>query len=226
MSDQGARSGTDAGQAVYSPLVLKLYDAWVLGVSNALLWRCPTRELRALYDRNVAAHHLDIGVGTGYFLHHARFPVPDPQITLADLNANSLAAAAHRIRRYRPSTLVADALRPLPLPRWFGSAGLCYLLHCLPGPMSAKAAVFDGVADAVEPGGRVFGATIVQGDTPRSRPAQALMDLYNAKGIFSNRDDTLAELDHEFRCRFDEAVVRQVGTVALFEGRVPGRPRR
>ena len=51
-----------AGQAAYTPLTLKVYDWFVLGFSNRYLWRCPTSELEALYDRNVSAHHLDIGV--------------------------------------------------------------------------------------------------------------------------------------------------------------------
>ncbi len=212
---------TRAGQAVYSPAVLRLYDAWVLGFSNRFLWRCPTSELRALYDRNVAASHLDIGVGTGYFLDRVRFPVAAPRITLVDLNANSLQAAAHRIRRYRPHTVMANALAPLPLDRAFGSVGLCYLLHCLPGDMAAKCKVFDGVAAVVVPGGRVFGATIVQGDAPRSWAAQALMDAYTARGIFSNAGDTFDGLTRELTRRFDDVRVMRRGCVAIFEARVP-----
>ena len=220
MTQDGPGPLSRPGQAVYSPLVLKLYDFWVLGLSNTLVWRCPTRDLRALYDRNISGHHLDLGVGTGYFLHYAQFPVAQPIITLADLNAHSLAAAARRIRRYRPVTMVADALQPLPLPRTFHSASLNYLLHCLPGPMAHKCAVFDHVVRVVVPGGRIFGATIVQGAAPRNWAAQALMDLYNAKGIFSNRHDAIADLESELRSRFDAVVVSRQGCVALFEGRV------
>jgi hypothetical protein len=76
----------EAGQAVYSPMVLHTYDWLVLGLSNHRLWMCPTQELRRLCDRNVSARHLDVGVGTGYFLDKARWPVPKPKITLLDLN--------------------------------------------------------------------------------------------------------------------------------------------
>jgi hypothetical protein len=107
----------DAGQAVYSPMVLHTYDWFVLGLSNHLLWRCPTAELRRLYDRNVSPRHLDIGVGTGYFLDKAKWPVPNPAITLVDLNANSLRAASQRIRRYASQTVLANALEPLPVSR-------------------------------------------------------------------------------------------------------------
>jgi SAM-dependent methyltransferase len=219
--DETGRTSVVAGQAVYSPLVLSVYDAFVLGFSNHVLWRCPTAELRALYDRNVGARHLDIGVGTGYYLDRARWPVPAPAITLLDLNANSLAAAAHRIRRYSPRTIAADALAPLPDLGRFDSAGLCYLLHCLPGAIPAKGVVFDRVRPLLAPGARVFGATIVQGDAPRSRPAQRLMDLYNTKGIFSNRDDRAGDLEAELKSRFRDVRVDLKGAVALFEARAP-----
>ena len=98
-----------AGQAAYTPLTLRIYDWFVLGFSNRFLWRCPTSELEALYDRNVSARHLDIGVGTGYFLDKAAWPVADPEITLVDLNPHSLDAAARRIARFSP-----DACRQYP----------------------------------------------------------------------------------------------------------------
>src|SRR5262249_45187685 len=162
----------------YSPLVLGLYDGLVLGLSNHFIWRCPTAELRRLYDRNVTARHVDLGVGTGYYLDKAAWPVANPDLTLIDLNPNSLATAARGVKRYAPKTVLANVLAPLPSMREpFGSAGVCYLLHCLPGTIREKASVFDHLAPALQPGARVFGATIVQGDVPRSSVAQALMTL-------------------------------------------------
>lgn len=209
----------EAGQAVYSPLVLKIYDWFVLGFSNRLIWRCPTPALRALYDRNVSVRHVDIGVGTGYFLDNANWPVPEPAITLVDLNPNSLTAAAKRIRRFVPRTVVANALEPLPPLGPFDSAGLCYLLHCLPGAIEAKAAVFDHLRPTLALGARVFGATILQGDAPRSKPAQGLMNLYNKKGIFSNAHDTRQALETALKRRFTGVNIEMRGAVALFEAR-------
>jgi len=57
-----------AGQAVYSKRVLGNYDLVVLGLSNRFLWRCPTERLLEHYNRHVTENHLDVGVGTGYFL--------------------------------------------------------------------------------------------------------------------------------------------------------------
>lgn len=213
------REEVEAGHAAYSPLVLRLYDFLVLGLSNHLLWRCPTAEIMNLYDRNVTACHLDIGVGTGYYLDHARWPVPNPSIALLDLNPNSLAAASRRIARFAPRTVQANCLAPLPLAEKFDSVGLCYLFHCLPGPIREKAVVLDHLRPALAPGARVFGATILQGDRPCSRPAQALMDFYNRKGVFSNARDTLDELETALRQRFQDVHIEMRGTVALFEAR-------
>lgn len=206
-----------AGQAAYTPLTLKVYDWFVLGFSNRYLWRCPTSELEALYDRNVSARHLDIGVGTGYFLDKASWPHRSPEITLVDLNAHSLDAAAQRIARYAPDKLVANALEPLPLETAFDSVGLCYLLHCVPGSIPEKAAIFDHVLPVMSEGASVFGATIVQGDAPRPGPAQALLNLYNRKGIFSNARDTCADLKAELEQRFTDVRLTRHGAVVVFE---------
>ena len=42
----------EAGQAVYTHSLLSLYDLWVLGFSNALVWRCPTGILRNVNRSN------------------------------------------------------------------------------------------------------------------------------------------------------------------------------
>jgi hypothetical protein len=211
----------EAGQAVYSPGVLRKYDWFVLGFSNRLLWRCPTSNLRQLFDRNVSARHIDIGVGTGYFLDKAKWPVPKPVITLLDLNTNCLNMAATRIRRYTPQSVRANVLEPLPQLGPFRSASLCYLFHCIPGSIPEKAIAFDHLRPLLARGARVFGATIVQGKTPRSGVAQRLMNLYNAKGIFSNAADTITDLDAALRARFVDVKVTLKGTVALFEATAP-----
>ncbi len=205
------------GQAVYTPLVLKSYDLWVLGLCNHLLWRCPTVKLRALYNRNVTSNHLDVGVGTGYFLKHARWPNLEPSITLLDLNPNSLHAAARRIADLSPKTVQADVLQPLPALGPFQSVGMCYLLHCLPGTMAQKAVLFDHLSDVMVAGGVIFGATILQGDAPRSRSAQKLMDIYNQRGIFSNTHDDVEALQRALDSRFGGVKIETSGCVALFE---------
>jgi hypothetical protein len=44
---------TYAGQTIYNPVTLALYDIVVLGVSNRLIWRCPTPRILRLYNQHV-----------------------------------------------------------------------------------------------------------------------------------------------------------------------------
>lgn len=208
----------ERGQAVYTPLTLRwFYDFVVLGVSNRFLWKCPTADLLAHYNANISASHLDIGVGTGWFLDRCRFPSAQPRLALMDLNPHCLAHAAARIGRYRPELLQRNVLEPIIYdgPK-FDSVGLGYLLHCLPGRMAEKAVLFDHVRPLANPGARLFGSTILQGDVPRSHLARKLMDTYNAKGVFSNRHDDLASLTAELRTRFTAVEIKVTGCVALF----------
>ena len=208
-----------AGQAAYTPWTLRAYDVFVLGFSNRFLWRCPTSGLMDLYARNVGKRHLDIGVGTGYFLDKTAWPVARPEITLLDLNPHSLEAAARRIARYQPRTVTADALQPLTVSGPFDSVGMSYLLHCMPGRLADKCVVFDHIRPALAPGAAVFGATILQGDAPRSLAAQKLLDFYNRKGIMANAQDNFADLERELRARFPDVRLTRRGAVALFEAK-------
>jgi hypothetical protein len=207
-----------AGQAAYKGWVLRwVYDLWVLGVSNHRLWKCPTARLRAHYDANLSANHLDVGVGTGYYLDRCRFPTPTPRLVLMDLNPNSLEHAGARAARYAPELLRRNVLAPIAYDgQGFDSVGLMYLLHCLPGRLEEKAAAFDHLRPLMNPGAVVFGATLVQGDAPRSAAAQRLMDVYNAKGVFSNRDDTVEGLRAALGKRFARPQVELVGCAAVF----------
>ena len=208
---------TQAGQAIYTPRNLALYDTVVLRVSNRWVWRCPTSRLRADYDRHVAAAHLDVGVGTGYFLDQCRFPVPGPRLALFDLNPDALAHAAGRIARYAPRTERVDVLTPIEVEAEpFGSIGMNYLLHCLPGPMPHKATAFDHLMPYLAPGGVLFGSTILSQGVRPSAVATRLMAFYNERGIFDNADDSLIDLRDALEARFDDVRIVVTGCVARF----------
>lgn len=209
-----------AGQAVYTKPVLRAYDFIVLGVSNRWIWKCPTSELVAHYNRHVTANHLDVGVGTGYFLDKCRFPSSNPRVALLDLNQNTLDFAARRVARYKPETYRRSVLDPIDIQaEKFDSVGINYLLHCLPGSMAAKAVCFDHLKALMNPRAVIFGSALLQGGVERSGAAKRLMDVYNKKGIFSNTADDLDGLTTELRKRFADVSVRVVGCAALFSGR-------
>ena len=209
-----------AGAAVYSRALLMTYDVMVLGLSNRFAWRCPSSMVLSLYQANVTSNHLDVGVGTGYFLARCRFPTPRPRLSLLDLNRNSLAFTARRLRRYEPTTFVGDVLSPLALPGpRYDSIGLNYLLHCLPKPLERKATALDHLRPHLAPGGVLFGSTILGQGDGASAAGRALMRFYNARRIFGNEDDSLEGLRAALSARFDAVEVRQVGAVALFSAR-------
>lgn len=210
-------SDSQAGVAVYSPLTLRLYDAWVLGISNRYAWGCPTGEvLLPFFRQHVGRRHLEVGVGTGYYLAKADLPA-DTEVTLLDLNPASLTAARARLGRLA-RTLRHDVLEPLDAAVGpFDSIALFYLLHCL----AQKGRVFAQLAPVLAPGGVVFGATILGDAAGHNGFGQRLMTLYNRKGIFGNAGDTLADLERELRRHFGQVELRQVGRVALFSAREP-----
>ncbi|NMO19614.1 class I SAM-dependent methyltransferase [Pyxidicoccus fallax] len=211
-----------AGQAVYTRWTLRLlYDVGVLGYSNRFVWKCPTSTQLDWYNTNVSDNHLDVGVGTGYYITNCRYPSPSPRLALMDLNSNSLEHAANRAARYAPEMYRRNVLDPIDFDgARFDSIGLNCLLHCLPGSMDEKSVVFDNLRPLLNPGGCLFGSTLLQGDVPRSAQARLLMRAYNRRGIFSNQKDTRESLERALRTRFDEWQVAVHGCVALFRARV------
>ncbi|MDJ0799996.1 MAG: hypothetical protein QNJ51_24845 [Calothrix sp. MO_167.B12] len=59
---------TILGAAIYSKSLLLIYDFFVLGLSNTFCWQCPTKLILNFYNQHISDKHLDVGVGSGYFL--------------------------------------------------------------------------------------------------------------------------------------------------------------
>ncbi len=210
-----------AGQAVYTRRILHLYDFVVLGLTNHLIWNCPTQWLVEHYNKHITANHLDVGVGTGYFLAHCRFPSHSPRIALSDINRNSLDFAAQRIARHTPETYLRNVLEPVSINAAnFDSVGINYLLHCLPGTIAAKTVTLDHLKALMNPNAVLFGSTLLQGGVSRKWFAKRLMTFYNKKGIFSNQHDDLDGLKRALNQRFHDVSVEIVGCAALFSGRM------
>lgn len=217
-----AEAATRRAVAVYTPLTLALYDLAVLRFSNSFVWQCSSRVLLNFYNEHVSDRHLDIGVGTGYFLDRCRFPSTQPKIALFDLNPHSLAKSAKRLRRYNPSCYVGNALQRIDISMSeFGSISLNYLLHCLPGNLATKSIVLEHVKPLLRDGGVVFGSTILGEGVRHNALAKQLMKSYNAKGIFSNWSDRQSDLEAGLKAHFDEHAIRIAGCVALFSARRP-----
>lgn len=214
---------TEKGAAIYSPLVLKLYDWWVLGLSNRYAWQCPTRTvLLPLFRRHAGRHHLDVGVGTGFYPASAGLP-DSTRMTLMDLNAGSLQAAQHRLHRSSTVLVEHDVMTPLPARAGedFDAISLFYLLHCLPGTMADKSVAFGHLKSRLAEGGVLYGATILGDAAEHNGFGRRLMAIYNRKGIFGNRHDTRDELERALQQHFLQVTITVEGKVALFEARQP-----
>lgn len=209
----------EAGHAFYTKRALAIYDLAILGYFSRFAWKCPSRRILEHYDEHVSTNHLDVGVGTGYFLDRCRFASPSPRLALMDLNSNCLAVAGRRIARYDPEVYRANVLEPIPFgaPK-FDSLGMNYLLHCLPGSIRSKGVVFQHLKALVNPGGVLFGATLLHDGVQRNWLARRVMDRNNAHGIFSNTEDDLEGLRWVLSQHLTEPVVEVVGCVAVFSG--------
>ena len=205
--------------SVYSKKTLLIYDFLVLGISNEYIWKCPTRSLLKFYNEHVSSHHLDVGVGTGYYLNKCKYPVSNPTVHLLDLNSNSLTNTAKRIKRYNPIKHEANVLSPLQieLPK-FHSIAINYLLHCLPGDIQFKEKVFHNLTPFLNKNGVIFGSTILGTEFKANPLAKKLMKFYNSKGIFCNKDDSLNCLEKVMQRNFSKYFIKQIGCVALFSG--------
>jgi len=211
----------EAGHALYTKRFLRVYDLVVLSLTSRLAWKCPSSRIVKHYDDHVSSNHLDIGVGTGYFLEKCRFPSSTPRVAMMDLSENCLDVAGRRIARYEPERYIANVLEPLRIqaPK-FDSVGMNYLLHCLPGTIRSKAVAFANIKPLVNPGGVVFGATMLYDGVKKNLLARRMMDDLNDRRVFTNTADDLEGLRWGLEQHLTDTHIEIVGTAALFWGRV------
>lgn len=207
--DRGARA------SIYNGLTLRVYDLAVLGLTNSLIWRCPTARLVDHYRNNVGASHLDIGPGTGYYLER----VDARSISLLDLNESSLAASAERIApQVEVRSLRQSFFDPLDSNLHFDSIGLNFLMHCIPD--RCKWNRLAELRAHLAPGGMIFGSTVVP-DHEGANPAAILLNgIYNRLGVFGNSDDTTTDITNALHglCHVQ---VDRVGQVVMFSAQMP-----
>jgi SAM-dependent methyltransferase len=143
-------------------------------------------------------------------------------VTLLDPNPNVLSHASRRLTRLDVSAVEADVLKPLPLSGPFGSAALNLVIHCLPGPMSRKAAAVANVAAVLAPDGVLFGASVLVTAGPQTWLSRRVLGAFNRRGAFDNLDDTEDGLREILGASFDRVEVEVVGSIAIFAATAPG----
>ncbi|MGB6073235.1 MAG: class I SAM-dependent methyltransferase [Rhodococcus sp. (in: high G+C Gram-positive bacteria)] len=211
---------TRPGAAPYSKLFLAIYDLWVIRLSNDYGWRCNRGYFVDLYRERIGRRHLEVGPGSGWVLANIDLPT-DIDLTLVDLNANSLEHTASRLN-VSPTLIEHDVMLPLPENvDTFDSVSINYVLHCLPGDWSTKSVALTNLADAMNPEGVLFGSTVIGVDQNYTALGAALMFVYNRIGAFGNRHDDLPGLRQVLTDRFAQVEVTMVGNVAFFVARHP-----
>lgn len=206
-----------AGQRVYNRFTLSLYDLILFKICTGPIWGCSTDKLLQQYNDNISNNHLDVGVGSGYLLDKCQFPTAQPQLALMDLNEASLSYTANRLRRYNPTTYRRNILAPIALDgAKYDSIGLNYLLHCLPGNIVEKSVVFDHLYQHLQPGGVIFGTTILGSGIKANYVAKRLMKIYNKKQVFCNAADDLASFKQSLASRYADFSLNVQGCAVMF----------
>lgn len=217
-SDPGFKGFKD-----YTPRFLKTYDPWVVGFMVPRVWKSGSEPGIDLYRRHMGHRHLDVGPGTGYFIVQVE-PPAHTELTLADPNPHVLDHCAETLAAWNPTLVEANVLEPLPVDGPFDSAGLAHVIHCLPGPMKAKAPAIEHIAAVLSDDGVLFGGTVLGLSEKHSWAARAFLRMANLQGGFDNRDDTVDGLRAILEPSFGEVEIEVHGSIAYFVARGPRRP--
>jgi len=212
---------TESGASVYSPTVLKLYDLCVNGLSHRFVWQCPTKTvLLPFYKEHLGPKHLDVGVGTGFFIARAGL-TSSHQVGLLDLNENCLRAAAAQVKQAKVRTFRRDIMQPSsePADTGYDSISLFHVLHCLPVTMDDKETAIANLKRYLSKTGVLYGVTILGEEAGHKPIGRMLLKLYNDKGIMHNMADTLDGLQLMLGRQFRNVQIRRHNKVALFVAR-------
>ncbi|KAL8938875.1 MAG: hypothetical protein Q9216_003658 [Gyalolechia sp. 2 TL-2023] len=223
-SDASAR-----GAEVYSRFrLLAIYDWWVLGIVSSLAWACSVRSFTVPWCRRSIrkGEHLDIGVGTGFCL--TRADLTGVKLTLVDLNQDSLDTTKRRLvdqgkaKAEETRCLLHDITRPLPpsCPK-FNSVSLYYLLHCMPGPVAAKTAVFAHLKHSMTPDGVISGTSVLGKGVSHNIFGRLIMLWMNGKGWFDNRADNAEDFTEALKEHFHFVETRIEGVVFVWRASNP-----
>ena len=208
---------TRVGQLFFSSMSHRLYDTGLYKFVTGSIWRCPTAVLFDNYADNVSNNHLEVGVGSGYFLHRILCSDFLDRLMLSDLNRRCLAKSKARLDAFAPETLQHDIRDPLPpTANGFRSLGMNYVLHCVPGRFSQDQSIFRNAHTALVDGGVFFGATLIPGKFRDGVFSWLLMQILNGVGIFNNSDHRRDELKGALEVYFGKVDVTMIGNAAVF----------
>ncbi|KZF25344.1 S-adenosyl-L-methionine dependent methyltransferase [Xylona heveae TC161] len=213
------------GAACYESWIMYIYDFFVLGFINSFAWRCPTnKHLLPLFKNNIRTTHLDIGVGTGYYLKNSNV-APSVQLTLSDLSPNAIRVAKLRSGRHDATEILWDVTQPFPLSEGkydkFDSVSMFYVLHCVPGPVKNKVVVFENLKSCMTVDGVLTGATVLGKGIEDNFLGRRIRAHCVANGVFDNVDDDAETFINALRSNFHEVEVELIGVSLVFKAMRP-----
>ena len=144
-------------------------------------------------------------------------------MTILDPNANVLGHVSQRLRQFDITAVEADVLKPLPVSGPFDSAALHLVIHCLPGPLSRKAAAVANVAAVLAPTGVLFGASVLGRSGRHTWAARRMLDAFNRQGGFNNLADSEDGLREILGASFEHVELETIGSIAIFVATNPRR---
>lgn len=213
---------TQDGVRIYGALLLPFYDFLIMKVLSPYVWRCPTHHYVDLYRNFMSRNHADIGVGTGYVLDRCEFKPGEARIALFDLQQNCLDYTAKRLARFHPEVYQCDAMEPIRVAaKRFDSIALGGVLHCVPGNMEKKGAVFDAIKPLMHSGANMFGYTILNHGIQKSLVSRITYFILQRLRVINGLDDSASQLSLELKKRFKFTKVKVIGCVALFAAHSP-----
>ena len=210
-------SAGDPPKPTYTWSWLVHYEIWVLLIVNTFAWGCSTaRYLLPLFRDNVGRKHLELGVGTGYYLVNGNIPA-STRLTLVDKDPRALNTAVERMKRQDVTTFVADILDPLPVDDKFDSISMYYIIDSLRASVQEKCNLLGRLRHHLAADGVLHGATILgKGVRDDNSFARFIRNGCTKKGIFRNQDDNAFDFEKVLRDNFKMVETRVVGTVFLF----------
>lgn len=204
------------GQRFFSVMSHRFYDLGLYSFVTEQIWGCSTARLLDNYVEHISDTHLEVGVGTGYFLNRTLCPEHTQRLVLLDLNSRCLAKSAIRLDSFGPQLRQHDICLPMIDQQRFKSVGINYVLHCVPGGIQSMRKVCANLHAVLHADGVLFGATVL--DHRHAGWAARLMNkLLQVCGIFHNADHDLAGLRAALEACFSRVELQLVGNTAVFQ---------
>ena len=182
------------GQRLYSRLFLKIYDR-VFKLIVETIYGASVNTILKMYKLHASSNHLEIGVGSGMLPALAEFP-GNSNLTLMDINPNTFTITKERVK-FKFTTIQCyriNILEEIKLEKKYQSIAMHFLIHCVPGSILEKRIIFENAIHLLEKGGTLFGSTVVYEVSLLNSFSKFIMLLLNKKGIYHNREDSLADL--------------------------------